>query len=113
MVLILPLLIQGFFKMQDIRVKRYDNIVKDITNISEKCGKSAIVEPRIKVNAVLRKTDLVFIKGTIVHVIDVKIVGNDNNNLERFNKKINYCRNNNNLDNLIKDDFNVTEVRCL
>lgn len=93
---------QGCPMAHNIRVKRHDNFVKYVAEINKKRGNRVIFEPRIATSRGLRKPDLVIADGTLAYVIDIQIVGSDQNNLENFNNnKINYYKNNSEIKDYI------------
>lgn len=53
---------------------------------------------------------MVIVDGTLAYVLDVQIVGSDQHNLENFNNKFNYYKNNPDIKQHIINRYGVTEV---
>lgn len=93
--------------------KRHNVIVKHIAELNKlnnKRDKTVVVEPRIRTSG-LRTPVLIIKDGTQATVIDIQVVGNDENKLNTFNSnKVNDYRNNTDLIDQVKSGYGVNEV---
>lgn len=81
--------IQGCSRTNGVRIKKHDAVVKFIANVNVSWGKHVIMEPHIKTSSGLRKPNIIIVDDTQATVVDIQIVGNDDNRLNTFhNNKV-------------------------
>lgn len=102
--------IQMCDRTHDVLVERHDRVVGKLGDEFKKKKYRVEREKHLRIGNVLRKPDLLIMKGSLLHVVDVQV--RRCRSLEKDHQdKVNYYQNEPGLTDLLKRTYRVSDVR--